>query len=123
MDVISIDGTKLTPSIILDAKKGWIEIDGNSIMDDAAGFYKTVLEFVKKYSAKPAIKTVVKIKLNYITLPSSKCILELFKTVEPIHKKDTSKVVVNWHYTTNEMLNAGKDYQSIIKLPFNMIEE
>jgi hypothetical protein len=123
MDVISIGGTKLTPSIILDAKNGWIEIEGNSIMDDATEFYKTILEFVKVYSTKPSSKTVVKIKLNYITLPSSKCILELLKTVESIHKKDNCKVVVNWYYTTNEMLNAGKDYQSIIKLPFNMIEE
>jgi len=123
MDVISIYGTKLTPSIILDAKNGWIEIEGNSIMDDATAFYKTILEFVKVYATKPSSKTVVKIKLNYITLPSSKCILELLKAVESIHKKDSSKVIVNWYYTTNEMLNAGKDYQSIIKLPFNMIEE
>ena len=123
MDVISIYGTKLTPSIILDAKNGWIEIEGNSIMDDATAFYKTILEFVKVYATKPSSKTVVKIKLNYINLPSSKCILELLKAVESIHKKDSSKVIVNWYYTTNEMLNAGKDYQSIIKLPFNMIEE
>ena len=44
MKSISIERTKLTPSVILNAKKGLIEIDGNSITDNAKEFYKPVLE-------------------------------------------------------------------------------
>ena len=122
MQTVSIAGTKLTPSVTLNSKKGWLEIEGSSITDNASEFYKLVIESVDKYILKPAPKTVIDIKLQYITMPSSKCILEILKKFEFIHKKETSQVVVNWNYSVDEMLNAGKDYQSIIKIPFNMIE-
>jgi hypothetical protein len=122
MRTISIIATKLTPSITLNAKKGLIEIEGNSIMDDAVIFYKPVLEFINTYTLKPSAKTKINIKLQYITLPSSKSILEILKKLESLHKTGMSKVTVNWSYSLDEMLSNGKNYQSIIQLPFKMIE-
>jgi hypothetical protein len=122
MKLISIEGTKLTPSVKMDAAKGQIEIEGNSIADDAANFYKPIMEFIHHYILQPKPKTVINIKLQYITMPSSKSILEILKTLEHIHKKGESKVAVNWHYSVDEMLNAGKDFQTVLKIPFNMIE-
>lgn len=122
MKPITIAGTKLTPSVNIDAKKGLIEIEGCSISDDAVEFYKPVLDFVDKYISSPSPKTVVNIKLQYLTIHSSKCILDILKKLEKIHKKDKSKVLVNWYYTTDDMQEAGKDYKLIIKLPFKMIE-
>lgn len=122
MKPILIAGTELTPSVVLDTKKGLIEIEGCSTTDNAIEFYKPVIEFVDEYIVRPAKKTVVNIELEYLTIHSSKCILEIFKKLETIHKNGKSKVFVNWHYATEDMMETGKNYKLIMKLPFEMIE-
>ena len=46
-----------------------------------------------------------------------------FKKLELIHKKG-NPVEVNWYYEEDDedMFEAGEDYQSIIRVPFKMIE-
>ena len=49
--------------------------------------------------------------------------VDLFKKLEAIHKTG-KEVVINWYYEEDDedMLEAGEDYQAIIKVPFKMIE-
>ena len=63
------------------------------------------------------------IQLEYFNTSSSKCILDIFKKLELIYKKG-SKVQINWYYEEDDedMFEAGEDYQSIINIPFSMIE-
>jgi hypothetical protein len=39
-------------------------------------------------------------------------------------KKNKADVVINWYYEEDDedMLEAGEDYESIIKVPFKMIQ-
>ena len=69
------------------------------------------------------ITLVVNFQLEYFNTHSSKIILDIFKKLENINKKGHS-VLVNWLYEIDDedSLIAGEDYQSILKLPFNMIE-
>jgi hypothetical protein len=122
MKSISINATKLTPFVNMDAKKGLIEIEGCSITDNAVEFYKPLIEFIDKYIGSPAKKTIVNVKLEYLTIHSSKCILEIFKKLETIHKSNKSKVLVNWYYAVEDVLEAGENYKLIIKLPFKIVE-
>ncbi len=49
----------------------------------------------------------------------------MFKKLETVYKKNGEKgVVINWYYEEDDedMLEAGEDYQSILKIPFKMIE-
>ena len=66
---------------------------------------------------------MVNIRLEYFNTSSSKCILDVFKKLEAIHKS-RNEVEVNWFYEEDDedMLEAGEDYESIIRVPFNMIE-
>ncbi len=43
--------------------------------------------------------------------------------LEAIHK-GKSEVIINWYYEEDDedMLEAGEDYESIIRVPFKMIE-
>jgi hypothetical protein len=43
--------------------------------------------------------------------------------LEAIHKSN-HEVVINWYYEEDDedMLEAGEDYESIIRIPFKMIE-
>ena len=66
---------------------------------------------------------MVNIRLEYFNTSSSKCILDVFKKLEVIHKAK-NEVEVNWYYEEDDedMLEAGEDYESIIRVPFKMIE-
>ncbi len=123
MDSIKIEGTKKTPEVLFDADKGLVEIAGRSIPENSIEFYDPLVAWLDKYSEAPKEKTEVNIRLEYFNTSSSKCILDLFKKLEAIYKND-KKVIINWHYEEDDedMLEAGEDYQSILKIPFKMVE-
>lgn len=123
MGKISIDGTSKTPTVYFDAEEGVMELKGRSIPENSIEFYKPIVESLDEYSKSPKSKTDVNIQLEYFNTSSSKCILDLFKKLESIHKGG-NEVIINWHYEEDDedMLEAGEDYQAIIKVPFKMIE-
>lgn len=123
MEPIKIEGTPKTPSVSFDAGKGLLEIKGRSIPENSIEFYKPLIEWLDVYGASPAPLTTVDIQLEYFNTSSSKCILDVFKKLESIYKSG-HEVVINWYYEEDDedMLEAGEDYQSIIKIPFKMVE-
>ncbi len=123
MKPIIIEGTPKTPAIKFDAGEGVFEIKGRSIPENSVEFYKPLVDWLENYKEAPREKTVVDIKLEYFNTSSSKCILDVFKKLETIHKANNN-VEVNWYYEEDDedMLEAGEDYESIIRIPFKMIE-
>ena len=123
MEPIIIEGTPKTPSIKFDKKEEVFEIKGRSIPENSVEFYKPLNEWLDQYMQVPLDKTVVNIRLEYFNTSSSKCILDVFKRLEAIHKSKHD-VEINWFYEEDDedMLEAGEDYDSIIKVPFKMIE-
>lgn len=123
MEPISIEGTPKTPSVIYDAEKGVIEIKGRSIPENSIEFYKPLVDWLEDYSKNPQQKTLVNVQLEYFNTSSSKCILDVFKKLEAIHKSNHD-VLINWYFEEDDedMLEAGEDYESIIRIPFKMIE-
>lgn len=123
METISIEGTPKTPTINFNMEKGVLEIKGRSIPENSIEFYKPLVDWLEKYAMKPQPKTDVNIQLEYFNTSSSKCILDVFKKLEAIHKGG-NEMVINWHYEVDDedMLEAGEDYQAIINVPFKMIE-
>jgi|SRR4030043_723145 len=123
MEPILIEGTPKTPSVKFDPDKGVIEIKGRSIPENSIEFYKPLVDWLEFYSKNPLQKTLVNVQLEYFNTSSSKCILDVFKKLEAIHKANHD-VVINWFYEEDDedMLEAGEDYESIIRVPFKMIE-
>ncbi|MEA3316747.1 MAG: DUF1987 domain-containing protein [Bacteroidota bacterium] len=123
MESISIEGTPKTPTIKFDAETGVVEIKGRSIPENSIEFYKPLVEWLEEYIENPKKTTVVNIQLEYFNTSSSKCILDVFKKLEAI-KKARNEVIINWYYEEDDedMLEAGEDYESIIRVPFKMIE-
>ena len=123
MEKYSIDGTPKTPTISFDLGSGVLEIKGRSIPENSIEFYKPLVEHLEKYAGKPQANTNVNIQLEYFNTSSSKCILDVFKKLEAIHKGG-SAIIINWYYEQDDedMLEAGEDYQAIISVPFKMIE-
>jgi hypothetical protein len=123
MEPINIEGTPKTPSIKFLSEEGVIEIKGRSIPENSIEFYKPLVDWLEAYAKDPLKKTQVNIQLEYFNTSSSKCILDVFKKLEAIHKSKHD-VVINWYYEEDDedMLEAGEDYESIIRVPFKMIE-
>ena len=123
MKSLVIEGTPKTPTVKFDSKAGIFEIKGRSIPENSIEFYKPLVNWLDSYKGEPLQKTIVDIRLEYFNTSSSKCILEIFKKFEAIHK-DKNEVEVNWYYEEDDedMLEAGEDYESIIRVPFKMME-
>jgi hypothetical protein len=123
MEPISIDSTPKTPSIKFIQEEGVLEIKGRSIPENSIEFYKPLVDWLEHYAKGPLNKTLVNIQLEYFNTSSSKCILDVFKKLEAIHKLKHD-VTINWYYEEDDedMLEAGEDYESIIRVPFKMIE-
>jgi hypothetical protein len=123
MENYSIEGTPKTPTIIFDTEKGHLEIKGRSIPENSIEFYRPLVENLEKYSTGAKSSTNVVIALEYFNTSSSKCILDVFKKLENIHKNG-SAVTIHWHYEEDDedMLEAGEDYQAIINVPFKMVQ-
>jgi hypothetical protein len=123
MEPINIEGSPKTPSIKFESENGILEIRGRSIPENSIEFYKPLVDWLDDYAKEPLKKTQVNIHLEYFNTSSSKCILDVFKKLETIHKAKND-VVINWYYEEDDedMLEAGEDYESIIRIPFKMVE-
>ncbi len=123
MEAISIDGTAKTPTVKFDAESGIMEIKGRSIPENSIEFYKPLVDWLDEYAKGPKELTQVNVQLEYFNTSSSKCILDVFKKLETI-QKGKQEVIINWYYEEDDedMLEAGEDYESIIRVPFKMIE-
>jgi hypothetical protein len=123
MEPINIEGSQKTPSIYFDTEKSTLEIRGRSIPENSIEFYKPLVDWLDEYARNPHAKTQVDIHLEYFNTSSSKCILDVFKKLEAIHKAKHD-VMINWYYEEDDedMLEAGEDYESIIRVPFKMVE-
>jgi hypothetical protein len=87
MEDVRIEGTPKTPAILLIGGTGNLEISGRSIPENSVEFYTKVLAWLDIYSAKPASKTIMDVKLEYFNTSSSKCLLDVFKKLETLQKK------------------------------------
>ncbi|MGQ1786735.1 MULTISPECIES: DUF1987 domain-containing protein [unclassified Saccharicrinis] len=123
METIVREGTPKTPFVRFDGQKGIIEIKGRSIPENSIEFYKPLIDWLEEYGSVGKDETAVNVQLEYFNTSSSKCILDIFKKLEVLFKKG-QKVEVNWYYEEDDedMFEAGEDYQSIINIPFKMIE-
>jgi hypothetical protein len=120
---MNIEGTPKTPTVSFDNDKGVLTLKGRSIPENSIEFYRPLVEWLDKYSGSPQSKTVMNIQLEYFNTSSSKCLLDLFKKLENMSKAGR-EVVIEWHYEEDDedMLEAGEDYQSIINVPFKMVQ-
>ena len=123
METITINATPKTPSVIFDSSNGVLQLKGRSIPENSIEFYKPLVEWIDEYATAPLPKTSVSIELEYFNTSSSKCLLDLFKKLESMHKNG-NEIAIKWYYEEDDedMLEAGEDYQSIISIPFTMIE-
>lgn len=124
MESLKLEATQTTPSVVLDAQKGIIEIAGVSNEEDALGFYFPVIQCVDLYLTKPQEETKLEIRLKFFNTASSKALFEIFKRLGELKKKG-KKVTVNWYYAEeDENLKEDIEYfTDLTNIPINVIPQ
>ena len=117
-----IPGTTDSPLVKLDNENGRIEIEGKSTLSDPVSFYSDLLEQINNVHQNKL--QTLNIRLTYINTGSTKWILFLIRQLEKM-AEPFNAMVVNWYYEEDDesMEMTGQDYQSLLKVPFNLIPE
>lgn len=123
MENFLLKPTSKTPSINFDKEKGVFEISGRSIPENSIDFYKPALDWLDQYISNPQPETVLDIKLEYFNTSSSKCLVDIFRRFETLHKNG-SKASIRWYYEEEDedMLESGEDFKGIIKIPLDLVK-
>lgn len=118
MKDLIIKETEKTPSVALNLN-GVLKIEGRSIPEDAAKFFRPLLDWTKEFTANDIR---IDIKLEYFNTSSSKFILEMLRLLE--NNTNNNNILVNWFYEEGDLdvLESGQYFESIIGIPFKYIE-
>jgi hypothetical protein len=122
MEPLIIVGNNEIPTIILDQEKSLFEITGQSIPEEAISFYTPVIEWFEEYAKNPSEKTILKVRLEYCNSSSSKAVVDVLEVLEEM-KKAGVDVEIHWIYMEDDddLLDMGKEFMSIIDVPFQFI--
>jgi hypothetical protein len=115
MKVINFEGTEDTPRVILNKSEGVFEISGRSLPEDAAEYYKPILDWLSDYESAPNSKTDFMFKLEYFNTASSKLILDILSQLERI---EGTTVVWFYHEDDEDMEEAGEEFSDLVEVPF-----
>jgi hypothetical protein len=123
MDDLIKSQAKKTPQLLLDNKKGLIEMKGSSIMEDATAFYDPLMRWLYEYVSN-AKDTVVNIDLEYFNTSSAKILLIFFRTLSTIQKSGCN-LEVNWYFDEDddEIIESGTNFAIMSKIKFNFINK
>lgn len=115
MEILNIEGTDDTPTIIFDKKNGLFEISGRSLPEDSVEFYKPVLEWVSNYAKDPNAATQFVFKLEYSNTSSSKLIQDVLTSLEKI-----KGVKILWCFQKDDedMEETGREFSDRLDIPF-----
>jgi hypothetical protein len=111
-----------TPTIDFKAH-GELSIEGRSIVEDPINFYKPVFAWIEKLKDNFPKSITLSLKLEFFNTGTGKILLHILNALERINKTGTDVKII-WYYKSGdeEILQAGLDYESIVNLPFRLVE-
>lgn len=103
---------------------GELKIEGTSYPENPMKFYQQVIDWIKALKTENISKIELSVRLDYFNTSTSKLVLYIFKQLENIYLTQKNDIRVIWFYNTNDedMIESGKDYSSLIEIPFELRE-
>jgi hypothetical protein len=123
MQPLKIEATNSTPVVLLDKDKGIFEISGISLPNDAIGFYQPVINWFDSYLEAPNPATKLVFELEYFNSASSKIFMGILRSFDN-NIQPGREIIVEWRYIADDSdtFEAGKDYASMVAIPFTFTE-
>ena len=126
MKTLTIEASKYTPSIELNAEANTLSIKGKSYPENTFDFYAPVITWLQEYFEQGSLgKTTLDIDIIYFNSSSSKLFFDLFDLLEEA-QTDGKEITVNWYYDAeNESAEeAGEDFkEDFEEMDFNIIKK
>lgn len=123
MEALRIKGSTKTPEVSLDPAAGEYNITGRSLPEDAVGFYSKIKDWLERFVQVHNFQNTVtfRMELEYFNTSSSKCLLDVFKEIDKMHK-DGKDVAILWCYDEDDedMEETGEDYRDLLSVPFEL---
>lgn len=120
---IYIKATDKSPSINFSAEKGFLQIHGRSLPENAIEFYNPILDWIDQYLESPNYKTVFEFRMTLLNTSSSKKFIDIFRKINHLVELDKSEVKVVWYHEEEDedIEDIGIQYKEICKAEFKMI--
>lgn len=120
MEKLIFKPQKDTPKVILDKENNIFEIAGASFSVNTPAFYRPILEWIDIFAKSPNPQIKFVLKLRIINSSSIKMILDILFKLNEIYNNGTD-ILILWRYkkeSDNDILEVGKDFADVIKIPF-----
>lgn len=124
MNNLTIEATKYTPEISLNAQTGIVKMEGKSYPENTFEFYEPIMSWMKEYFEAPQTKTTIELEIIYFNSSSSKLFFDFFDLIE--ENNDKSDIEIRWIYDeeNESALEAGEDFQEDFEsLNFNLVSK
>ena len=122
MENLKIEKGSRTPAVDFNIHGG-LRIEGRSTPENTVEFYEVLIAWIKDFKKKKPTKLDMHVSLEFFNTSSGKLLINIFKLIE---KFKTDELVPNifWYYdeTDEDMFQAGQDFQSILKIPFHVVQ-
>jgi len=119
----SIKETLFTPSVKVLSDEHRIVISGQCRLEDPTPFYEEFMVVLDENINEVKTHITIDFIFSYLNSSSSKWLFHILKGVQ--NKFQGKKLItVNWYYDDDDesMLEAGEVFQSLLSLPFNIVE-
>ncbi len=124
MDDLIIAGSISSPGVRCDARRGLMELSGESYPENAFDFYGPVLEWAKGYLAAGPGPLRLELRLSYLNTSSTKCLIDLLDLMEEAHKSGRSTSVAWYCDRENERAQeSAEEFREDVSLPFEIVLE
>lgn len=123
MKNLVIEPTKFTPGVLFDTECNTYSIEGESVPEFAAEFYKPVIQWLKDYERvlfymKKEFSKIPPFELNlkftYFNSTSAKFILDIMFVISNYSNNDIT-AGVNWYYKSGDVdsKEAGEEFAEL----------
>lgn len=121
MKDLIIEESRLRPKVYFNAAKGLLNIEGRSLLEYAEELFDPMNKWLEEYLIEPYKETVINIALEYFNSSTAKALIRFLAIVKKMENK--TKLIVNFYYDDENVLDYGKDFSEIIDLKFNFIQK
>lgn len=110
------------PYVIIGRKTGEVEIKGSSILVNPEGFYQQLGKKIDSCITESGKQFTLNISLQRINTRSSKWLFHVLKGLQ-IKYLGKKLIVINWYFQhdNNAIREVGEMFQSLLRLPFNLV--
>ena len=122
MESLQIAESTKSPFVNFDCENGFFEIRGRSIIENTFSFYEPVFKVLSDYVKDPKDTTIVHLSLDYYNTSSQIWIYNILKELNKINDIAGKELKITWFYSDSDLLNAGKDFRNVSKVPIELKE-